>query len=79
MRLLASTIQARDAQREEFGRLNYNHNHYNLLFSHIVIIVIISDEDMLYYIMYADQTSEIIFMYRSRPFYFKLGQFLQLA
>ena len=26
---------------------NYNYNHYNLPFSHIMIIVIISDEDML--------------------------------
>ena len=26
---------------------NYNYNHYNLTFSHIMIIVIISDEDML--------------------------------
>ena len=26
---------------------NYNYNHYNLSFSHIMIIVIISDEDML--------------------------------
>ena len=27
---------------------NYNYNHYNLPFSHIMIIVIISDEDMLF-------------------------------
>ena len=26
---------------------NYNYNHYNLPFSHIMIIVIISDEDVL--------------------------------
>ena len=26
---------------------SYNYNHYNLPFSHIIIIVIISDEDML--------------------------------
>ena len=28
---------------------NYNYNHYNLPFSHIMVIVIISDEDMLKY------------------------------
>ena len=29
---------------------NYNYNHYDLPFSHIVLIVIISDEDMLNYL-----------------------------
>ena len=29
---------------------NYNYNHYHLPFSHIMIIVIISDEGMLLYI-----------------------------
>ena len=35
-------------QREDVNVLNYNYNHYNLLFSHIMIIVIILDEDTLY-------------------------------
>ena len=35
-------------QREDVNVLNYNYNHYNLPFSHIMIIVIILDEDTLY-------------------------------
>ena len=43
--LLASTFYL---PSEEVAILaaNYNYNHYNLPFSHIMIIVIISDEDM---------------------------------
>ena len=37
------------AQKDGKLAANYNYNHYNLPFSHIMIIVIISDEDMLQY------------------------------
>ena len=36
-------------KRKEFRGLNCYYNHYDLLFSHKKIIVIISDEDVLLY------------------------------
>ena len=45
---LASVPHLHPKGREVLYReANYNYNHYNLPFSHIMIIVIISNEDML--------------------------------
>ena len=48
MNALISIDNSNPAQhREGFYRLSYNYNHYNLPLSHIMVIVIMSDEDML--------------------------------
>ena len=44
--LLASTFYL-PSEEVAISAANYNYNHYNLPLSHIMIIVIISDEDML--------------------------------
>ena len=44
--LLASTF-CLPSEEVAISAANYNYNHYNLPFSHIMIIVIISDEDTL--------------------------------
>ena len=44
--LLASTFYL-PSEEVAISAANYNYNHYNLPFSDIMIIVIISDEDML--------------------------------
>ena len=44
--LLASTFYL-PSEEVAISAANYNYNHYNLPFSHIMIIVINSDEDML--------------------------------
>ena len=44
--LLASTFHL-PSEEVAISAANYNHNHYNLPFSHIMIKVIISNEDML--------------------------------
>ena len=44
--LLASTFYLA-SEEAAISAANYNYNHYNLPFSHIIIIVTISDEDML--------------------------------
>ena len=44
--LLASTFYL-PSEEVAISAANYNYNHYNLPFSYIMIIVIISDEDML--------------------------------
>ena len=45
---LASTFYL-PSEEVAISAANYNYNHYNLPFSHIMIKVIISDEDMLLY------------------------------
>ena len=47
--LLASTFYV-PSEEVAISAANYNYNHYDLSFSHIVLIVIISDEDMLNYL-----------------------------
>ena len=47
--LLASTFYL-PSEGVAISAANYNYNHYNLPFLHIMIIVIISDEDMSLYI-----------------------------
>ena len=44
--LLASTFYLR-SEEVAISAANYNYNHYSLPFSHVMIIVITSDEDML--------------------------------
>ena len=47
--LLTSTFYVR-SEEVAISAANYNYNHYDLPFSHIVLIVIISDEDILNYL-----------------------------
>ena len=47
--LLTSTFYVRP-EEVAISAANYNYNHYDLPFSHIVLIVIISDEDILNYL-----------------------------
>ena len=46
--LLASTLYL-PLEEVAMSAANYKYNHYNLLFSHTMIIIIISDEDMLHH------------------------------
>ena len=51
---------------------NYNYNHYNLPFSHIMIIVIISDENILqhqYLAMCSTNQYQTVSLYFLRSFY----------